>query len=77
MKKCCTICHTLIEDENNIIIDNSNTFYHRHCFHFTMDNFDKISEIGTLKNIKKKYTGLKKKLVLHSKKCPQKAKKIG
>ncbi len=77
MKKCCNICHTPIDDENRIIIDNSNTFYHRHCFNFTIDNYCKISEIGTFKNIKKKYSLLKYKVVLHTKHYAQKAKKMG
>jgi hypothetical protein len=77
MSKCCNICHTPIEDENSIIMDNSNAFYHRHCFHFTMENYCKVEMICTFKNIKEKYSSLKNKVVLYTKNHAQPTKKIG
>jgi hypothetical protein len=55
MTKFCKICNAPLVDENTVVIDNSYTFSHRHCFHFTMENYCKILEIGTFKNIKEKY----------------------
>lgn len=68
MKKCCNICHTPIDDENKIIVDNSNTFYHRHCYNFTIDNYCKVEMVCTFKNIKKKFSSLKNKVVDYTKK---------
>lgn len=51
----CKICNAPLVDENTVVIDNSYTFSHRHCFQFTMENYCKILEIGTFKNINEKY----------------------
>lgn len=56
MTICCNICHTPINDNNSIVMNNSYTFYHRHCFNFTMENYCEILEICSFKNIKEKYS---------------------
>lgn len=65
MTKFCMVCNTPLVDENTVVIDHSYTFSHRHCFHFTMENYCKILEIGTYKNIKDKYLSNSSKRTLN------------
>lgn len=58
MTKFCNICHTPIDDENRIVMDNSYHFFHRHCYHFTMENYCEILEMCSFKNVKEKYSFL-------------------
>jgi ribosomal protein S26 len=77
MTICCNICHAPINDENSIIMDKSYTVYHRNCFCVTMDNYCKIVEIGSLENMKKKYSFLNDKVVKPTAIHTQPFKKIG
>jgi hypothetical protein len=55
MKICCTTCHQRIKLKEIIVMDKKlKNFYHRGCFpiHYA----ESIKDIGTLKEIKEKYS---------------------
>ena len=58
MNICCNTCHAPLNDDNSIIMTNSHILYHKNCFHFTIENYCTILEIGSFRNIKEKYSSL-------------------